>query len=291
MHTHVPIPFFEFRGPGAPPGDVGGPGDVFLDTANAWVSEATVRRRREPEEPGLALAAQIIRAYLTGGVSSPSPTRPRRRAARGVGGVNDASDSDSDSGLDADADGDADSGSVSDTAFYPSKKARRLESASAPLPAANRSPTQRRADPDIARLGKERSALEARRAELRARQQELLASGADQTAERARGILQRLEKEYIKYRSLSSLTEAEFAEHIVDVRSRLAAAKASLQAKELERAEIERQTAERVKILSERRKKQEDGDFDSLILVHILYLGPILGTISYRHLAGLLRVS
>ncbi|KAJ7688245.1 hypothetical protein B0H17DRAFT_1203049 [Mycena rosella] len=53
-------------------------------------------------------------------------------------------------------------------------------------------------------------------------------------------------------------SEAEFAERIVDVHSRLAAAKASLQAKELERAEIERQTVERVKILNERRKKQEE---------------------------------
>ncbi|KAJ7688247.1 hypothetical protein B0H17DRAFT_1068922, partial [Mycena rosella] len=35
MCEHLPIPFFEFRGVGAPPPDVGGPGDVYIDTGDA----------------------------------------------------------------------------------------------------------------------------------------------------------------------------------------------------------------------------------------------------------------
>ncbi|KAJ7476844.1 hypothetical protein B0H11DRAFT_1302116 [Mycena galericulata] len=33
VHEHVPIPFFEFRGAGAPPLDIGTPGDAYIDTA------------------------------------------------------------------------------------------------------------------------------------------------------------------------------------------------------------------------------------------------------------------
>ncbi|KAJ7688266.1 hypothetical protein B0H17DRAFT_1203062 [Mycena rosella] len=95
--NHVPIPFFEFYGPGDPPADAEEdwcmwPGPASADTLEhphlvesnracflwchprdgvEWVSSVTVRQRREPEEPGLARATQIIRAYLTGG-----PTKP-----------------------------------------------------------------------------------------------------------------------------------------------------------------------------------------------------------------------
>ncbi|KAJ7124471.1 hypothetical protein C8R44DRAFT_980736 [Mycena epipterygia] len=31
VHEHLPVPFFEFRGVGAPPSDVGSPGDVYID--------------------------------------------------------------------------------------------------------------------------------------------------------------------------------------------------------------------------------------------------------------------
>ncbi|KAJ7124466.1 hypothetical protein C8R44DRAFT_875497 [Mycena epipterygia] len=31
IHEYLPIPFFEFRGLGTPPSDVGSPGDVYID--------------------------------------------------------------------------------------------------------------------------------------------------------------------------------------------------------------------------------------------------------------------
>ncbi|KAJ7499903.1 hypothetical protein FB451DRAFT_1385564 [Mycena latifolia] len=289
IHEHIPIPFFEFRGPGAPPGDIGGPGDVYIDTAAGalyskseedwtkwagpdteespahphfvdsrsarfiwfhpadgveWVSGVTFRRRRDVwrEDGARMSAAQIILGYL--GLASAEPKSaplPKRRAARvRLGTV-------------VDADSDSESGSVSDTAFYPSKKARLLESASAPLPTTRSSAS----DPDINRLRKERAALEARRDQLLQRQRELEAADADQRTQRARGILERLEKQYEKYRSLPSLTEAEFTERILDLHSRLLTAQTTLAAKQQERAELERQTAERLQICEDRKKKQE----------------------------------
>ncbi|KAJ7775674.1 hypothetical protein DFH07DRAFT_799401 [Mycena maculata] len=35
VHEHLPVPFFEFRGPGAPPPDLGAPGDVYIDLTPA----------------------------------------------------------------------------------------------------------------------------------------------------------------------------------------------------------------------------------------------------------------
>ncbi|KAJ6579654.1 hypothetical protein DFH09DRAFT_332511 [Mycena vulgaris] len=243
-----------------------------------WISLVSVRRRqvalrddgfmtseKYSEQAGWDLASRIISDYLAGGKPkpvSPPASSPRRR---GVPIPNELEIDDSDSNSDVE--------SVSDAAaFYPSKKARQLDSVSTGLPA-SRSRVTSRGDPEMVRLRKEQAALQSRRDQLRQRQRELVPLVADQKAQRDRGIIQKLEKEYDKYMLLPTLTgkhspsrpervltaslEAEFSEKILDLRCRLAIAKTTLQAKELQRSKIESETAERRRICDDRRKRQE----------------------------------
>ncbi|KAJ7775667.1 hypothetical protein DFH07DRAFT_984653 [Mycena maculata] len=89
-------------------------------------------------------------------------------------------------------------------------------------------------DVDVGRLLEEQSKLEMEKDRLARKHAALVEKTNAHPAQR---MLQRLEKEYNQYHSISSLTEAEFEARITDLHARLDAAKASTRAKELERAD------------------------------------------------------
>ncbi|KAJ7124467.1 hypothetical protein C8R44DRAFT_980732, partial [Mycena epipterygia] len=152
------------------------------------------------KQAGLDLASEMIQNYL-GRAEAPASNRTpiRKRRATMPARLPDARDHDT---SDSESEG-----LSSDVEFYPSKRARRLDSMA--------SPSQPRSA-DISRL----LGLESSRGQLLEKQRELLALEAENTR-RAREVLEKLEKEYTKHRSLLTMTEADFEDRIPDLQHRL----------------------------------------------------------------------
>ncbi|KAJ7210638.1 hypothetical protein B0H12DRAFT_1157423 [Mycena haematopus] len=248
---YLPVPFFEFRGAGAPPADLGTQGDVYINVtpgAHAlyakceedwarwsgpeWVCRRTVARRMQAlstagilkeshyahQQAGWSLASTLISGYLTG-----------RHSSEG----SDAESTHSDASVSA---------AFASDRFCKSK--------------APPSPLYQHPDPDpeIEHLERELAELQADQElrRLRGRKRELVASLSTPRGLRVSPeVLHTLETEYTKYHSDPSVSAANARLLVPDLEllsTKVRVGKKSLLATKIRRAEVEKQLGERLQL-------------------------------------------
>ncbi|KAJ7277565.1 hypothetical protein C8J57DRAFT_1504397 [Mycena rebaudengoi] len=235
----VRVPFLEFRSLGAPPADVGSPGDVYIDRTPAaprlfcrsetqWtarradlVAEGVLDDAAAGEEEGRALAAKVVGLYLAQEAQGPPASRTKRK--RCVRSYSDAEDDEDESADDE----------PSEPEYSPPKSpapvSRPLRSAPKRLRTTTAPPTPAKPQRDpkaMQRLAQELASLTSERAQLvqrkRALQQQLLLA--------TRSPMDRLRDEYQNYSAHASLANTEVTARLAGAVFRLDEAQRRLRA-------------------------------------------------------------